>query len=96
MRNAYIVSYDIADPKRLQKVHKTMRGYGQHIQFSVFRCELSPVDKVRMIATLTDLIHHRDDQVLIIDLGPTDGRAKTCIESLGKQFKPREHIATVV
>jgi CRISPR-associated protein Cas2 len=96
MRNAYLVSYDISDPKRLKKVHKTMTGYGQHLQYSVFRCELSPTDRVRLKSVLCDLINNKEDQVLFIDLGPADGRAAECIESLGKSYFPRDHVATVV
>ncbi len=31
--NVFIVSYDIMDPKRLQKVHKTMKGFGEPIHY---------------------------------------------------------------
>ena len=96
MRSSYIVSYDITNPRRLQKVHKVMKGFGQHIQYSVFRCDLSDVDKVRMKARLSGLINHKEDQVLIIDLGPMEGRAKDCIEHMGKPYHPREIGATVV
>ncbi|MEK7751294.1 MAG: CRISPR-associated endonuclease Cas2, partial [Acidobacteriota bacterium] len=41
MRNSYLVSYDIADDKRLRQVFKTMRAYGDHLQFSVFECQLT-------------------------------------------------------
>ena len=34
MRTSYLVCYDIADEKRLRKVFQTMRGYGDHLQFS--------------------------------------------------------------
>mgnify|MGYP001101345336 CR=1 FL=1 len=96
MRSAYIVSYDIADPKRLKKVYKTMYGFGDHIQLSVFRCELSPAEKVRMLAKLNKLIHHDQDQILIIDLGPARGRAENCIDAIGKPYKPQERLAVVV
>src|SRR5437870_5051974 len=46
MRTCYIVAYDIADPKRLQRVHRTMRGYGDPLQYSVFRCILSPSERI--------------------------------------------------
>ena len=36
MRTCYIVAYDIADPKRLQRVHRTMRGYGDPLQYRSF------------------------------------------------------------
>jgi CRISPR-associated protein Cas2 len=43
MRQGYIVTYDVCNPKRLRKVFKTMQGYGEHLQLSVFRwVQLSP------------------------------------------------------
>jgi CRISPR-associated protein Cas2 len=41
MPNIYLVCYDVADPKRLRKVYRTMRGFGDPLQYSIFRCELS-------------------------------------------------------
>ena len=83
MRTCYIVAYDIADPKRLQRVHRTMRGYGDPLQYSVFRCVLSPSERVLLIEALTPIINHREDQVMLINLGPADGRAQTSFETLG-------------
>ena len=40
MRNTYIVSYDISDPKRLRKVFRTMKAWGAHLQYSVFERQL--------------------------------------------------------
>ncbi len=90
MRAAYVVSYDICDPKRLRKVYKTMHGFGEHIQLSVFRCELSATHLEKMIGKLEKIIHHREDQVMIIYLGPADGRSKKAIRTLGKAYKPVE------
>lgn len=84
MRRLYLVTYDIADPKRLRSVFKTMKGFGSHLQFSVFQCDMPEMDVIRMRAALTDIIHHKDDQVLIIDLGPSEGCPIKRIESLGK------------
>ena len=72
MWTCYIVAYDISDPKRLQRVHRTMRGYGDPLQYSVFRCILSPSERVLLIEALTPLINHREDQVMLINLGPAD------------------------
>jgi CRISPR-associated protein Cas2 len=96
MRSAYIVSYDISDQKRWRKVYKAMYGFGDHIQFSVFRCELSQADKIRMLAKIDPLIHHDEDQILIIDIGPAPGRADNCIEALGKSYIPRERTPVIV
>lgn len=86
MRNSYIVSYDIADDKRLRQVFKTMRDFGDHLQFSVFECQLTPSDFVRLRAELANIIHHDDDQVLFIDLGPAEGRGDRVITALGKPY----------
>jgi CRISPR-associated protein Cas2 len=86
-RNCYVVSYDIMDPKRLQKVHKTMKGFGEAIHYSVFRCDLTPKGRVELMAALTDLIKHDQDRIMIVDLGPSDGGAAQRIEFLGVHAK---------
>jgi len=96
MRNVFLVSYDICNDKRLRKVYKAMRGYGDHLQFSVFRCELSDREKAEMIAELSPLISHDEDQVLVIDIGPADGRATVVFESLGKPYVAPERHALIV
>lgn len=96
MRNRYLVSYDISDPKRLRLVFKTMRGFGDHLQYSVFRCDLSPQERVLLMAAISPLIHHGEDQVLIVDLGPADGRAKNCTTVLGRPSPPPLRRAVVV
>jgi len=70
MRSSYLVSYDIADEKRLRLVFKTMRAYGDHLQFSVFECQLTAADLVRLRGELSAIIHHKEDQVLFVYLGP--------------------------
>lgn len=94
-RSVYIVAYDICDPKRLRKVYKTMRGYGDHWQYSVFRCELTAAQKVRMITALGDIINHQEDQILIAPLGPPTGRNAQNIETLGVPLPRTERIAHI-
>ncbi|MCC6343980.1 MAG: CRISPR-associated endonuclease Cas2 [Bryobacterales bacterium] len=86
MRNSYLVCYDICDDKRLRKVFRTMRGYGDHLQFSVFECQLTGIDVVRLRAELSSIIHHGEDQVLFVDLGPAEGRGDRVITALGKPY----------
>ena len=86
MRTTYLVCYDIADEKRLRKVFKTMRGYGDHLQFSVFECQLTAMDLVRLRSQLSLIIDHADDQVLIVNLGPAEGRGDRVISALGKPY----------
>jgi len=81
----YIVTYDIASQRRWRKVFRTMEGYGEWLQLSVFQCRLSARQRVEMISALDSAIHHGDDHVLIVDLGPAD-KVSPRIESLGKHF----------
>ena len=96
MRKAYVVTYDISDPRRLRAVYRLMRGYGQHIQLSVFRCELSRTELIELRDRLTDAIHHSHDQILFIDLGPTDGRGRDCIRSLGRAYTPPDRGPVII
>jgi CRISPR-associated protein Cas2 len=95
MRQGFLVTYDVADPKRLRRVYKIMRGYGRHIQLSVFQCELDPRERVELGVKLREEIHHEQDQVLFIDIGPVDGRGSVAIESLGRAYVPEERRAVI-
>ncbi len=86
MRQRYIVTYDIADQRRLRLVFKLLKGFGEHLQLSVFRCDLTAMRLAQMKAALNDVIHAQEDQVLIIDVGPTEGRGAEVVESLGKAY----------
>ncbi len=76
----YIISYDIRDPKRLNKVHKTMCDFGEPRQYSVFECRLTDKNLVRMKHALSEIIDREDDQVLIIHLC---ANCVTNIETIG-------------
>lgn len=87
MRTRYIVSYDICDPKRLRLVHRTMLGYGEPLQYSVFCCDLSRSARVMLMGDLSEIIDHREDQVMLIDIGPPDARGAESIETIGRRMK---------
>lgn len=87
MRHLYIVTYDIAHPKRLRRVFKVMKGFGLHIQFSVFQCDLPAIDLIRMQSILEMVINAEEDQVLIFDLGPTESCPIKSIQSVGRPAK---------
>jgi len=86
MRTSYLVCYDIADPKRLRQVFKTCKNYGDHLQFSIFECDLSAAEKVRLETALKDIIDHTNDQVMFVRLGPTEGRGGRVITALGVPY----------
>lgn len=82
----YIVTYDIADPRRWRRVFGVMEGHGEWLQLSVFQCRLGPTRHAELIALLDGIIHHVDDHVLVMDLGPAD-RVTPRVVSLGKSFE---------
>jgi CRISPR-associated protein Cas2 len=82
----YIVTYDISDPKRWRIIFKAMHGYGEWLQLSVFQCRLSRRRHAELVATLDELINHKEDHVIMLDLGPADTVAPRVI-SLGKDFQ---------
>ncbi|MBM3769278.1 MAG: CRISPR-associated endonuclease Cas2 [Acidobacteria bacterium] len=86
MRATYLVCYDIADDKRLRRVFQTCRKFGDHIQYSVFECQLTPADLATFRAALDGIIHHTEDQVLFVHLGPSAGRGDRLITALGMPY----------
>ena len=86
MRTSYLVCYDICEAKRLRYVFKFLKGYGDHLQFSVFECQLTKRDMVECRAGLSAIIHHGEDQVLFVNLGPAEGRGDRVITALGKPY----------
>lgn len=83
MRRSYLVCYDIRDPKRLRRIHKLMKAYGEPWQYSVFSCTLKAIDRVRLETALREIMHMREDQVLIIDLGGNEDAARESSTFLG-------------
>jgi CRISPR-associated protein Cas2 len=83
MRRCYLVCYDIRDPKRLRRVHKTCKGFGEPWQFSIFFCVLKPIDRVRLQVELEEVMNLSEDQVLIIDLGANEPAARAAAVTLG-------------
>jgi CRISPR-associated protein Cas2 len=84
------------DPKRLHQVHRTMKAFGNPIHYSVFRCDLTAKGRVELIAALADIIKHDQDRIMIVDLGPLDGRADDRIEFLGVHPLEAAEIRAVV
>jgi CRISPR-associated protein Cas2 len=96
MRHTYVVTYDISNPKRLRKVYKLMLGWGDHLQLSVFQCELNERELIELRAELAKLLRHTEDQVLFVDVGLVEGRSATAITSLFRAYLDPERIAVVI
>jgi CRISPR-associated protein Cas2 len=86
MRNTYLVCYDITDDKRRDRVFKVCKNYGEHLQFSVFECDLNTTELTGLQRELLDVILSSEDQVLFVSLGPAEGRGDRVIAALGKPY----------
>jgi len=91
----YLISYDIADDSRWRKVYRAMRGQGDHIQYSVFRCVLTERRLAELVAKLTAVICPSEDQVLIVPLGSAEVERSWKMETLGLPLKLPEKVVKV-
>lgn len=69
-----LISYDVrvSDPggtKRLRRVAKVCRNYGQRVQFSVFECLVDPAQWVLLRAQLINEIDEEADSLRFYFLG---------------------------
>lgn len=61
----YLIAYDIADPKRLNRVAKIMKDYGNRVQKSVFECNLQKEQIQRLICRIISVMNDVEDSVRI-------------------------------
>jgi CRISPR-associated protein Cas2 len=92
----FLVSYDVADDKRRTKIAAILSGYGQRLQFSVFVVLASAAQHARLRGELDDAIVASDDQVLLVDLGPADGRGSESFDALGRPVELPDRRAVIV
>lgn len=91
----YIVAYDISDPKRWRRIFRIMKGYGEWVQLSLFQCRLTHRRHAELVAMLDEIIHHKEDHVVLMDMGKADG-IRPRVVSLGKNFEPVVRQPTIV
>jgi CRISPR-associated protein Cas2 len=58
-----VASYDISDPKRLSKVARTMKNYGERVLKSVFECNLEENRFEEMKGRIDRIIEPVEDSV---------------------------------
>ena len=86
MRTTYLVCYDIAEDKRRDRVFKVCKNHGEHLQFSVFECDLNGTELTGLQRELVAVISQAEDQVLFVSLGPSEGRGERVITALGRPY----------
>jgi CRISPR-associated protein Cas2 len=82
-----VVSYDVdttdaAGRRRLRRIAKTCQNHGQRVQFSVFECEVTPAEWVRLRARLLEQMNEAKDSLRFYFLG-ADGKRR--IEHAGNR-----------
>ena len=95
MRKRYLIAYDVSDDKRRTAIFKTLMGNGDHVQFSVFLCQLSDVELARLKGQLAESVNARQDQVVVLDLGPADSELASRLECIGKAYTPPARVMVI-
>lgn len=67
-RQTYLIAYDIADPKRLGRVHRYVKRSGLAVQYSVFVTRMTRPQVTELSAGISERIHPRKDDVRIYAL----------------------------
>ncbi|PIP43128.1 MAG: CRISPR-associated endonuclease Cas2 [Deltaproteobacteria bacterium CG23_combo_of_CG06-09_8_20_14_all_60_8] len=83
----YLVVYDIADPKRLNRVAKIMKDYGVRVQKSKFEVDVSRAGFQEMSERILAVIEPAEDGVKFIPLC-LSCRSKTEILGRGRFVDP--------
>lgn len=81
----YLISYDIADPKRLARTHRILKREGLPLQYSVFSAVLKKRRLSGLLKAIDGVIDPREDDVRCY-------RLPEIPEShlLGRQFFPED------
>ena len=87
-RRHYLVSYDVSSDKRRNRIFHALDDVGDHLQYSVFLCELTAKELARLRSELTASIHDREDQVMILDLGPAHLSLESAMHMIGRPHEP--------
>jgi CRISPR-associated protein Cas2 len=70
IRTLYLVAYDIADPARLNRVLRLMKGWKVGGQKSFCECWLTPAEQRSVLAQLAALIDPDADRIHLFSLDP--------------------------
>jgi CRISPR-associated protein Cas2 len=61
----HLITYDIRDAKRLRRVAKKLEGYGERMQYSVFRCRLDRLSLEKLCWELAEIMKENDDLLVM-------------------------------
>jgi CRISPR-associated protein Cas2 len=87
----YVVTYDVINDKRRQKVADCLEDYGDRVQLSVFEVDIDAARHKKMVSRLEKLIDKAQDGVRIYPLCSTC-LGKVRIIGQGEVLKDRDVI----
>ena len=95
-RRRWLVAYDIRDDVRLRRVHDIVRSHVDRLQYSVFLCDLTAIEKLGLKSALREVVNQRTDSVVFIDLGEPDTQGSAAIEFMGTSLPMPTNGPTIV
>lgn len=95
MRQSYLVTYDVADDTRRNRVAKVLQTCGERLQYSVFLLEVRPSKMLGIRQQLELEMDVHDDSVIICPLGSTCSASRDMV-FLGRQSYEDVAIPTVI
>lgn len=96
MRRCYLICYDARDDKRLRRIHKLMKAYGEPWQYSVISCTLKAIDLARLENAAREILNLKEDHLLIVDLGSNADAAREAATVLGQSLPNAESRMVVI
>jgi CRISPR-associated protein Cas2 len=81
MRSSYLVAYDVRDDVRLRRTARLIEGYGERVQYSLFRCRLSTTELERLRWELARLLEPEDSLLII----PLCGQCARRVQNLDRR-----------
>lgn len=77
----YLIAYDIRDQKRGRRAYKLLQGYGDRIQYSIFRCWLNQREREKLRWELEKVLA-KEDSLLLLRL------SNRCIQGIHQYNRP--------
>jgi len=93
-RKLYLCSYDVSDDKRRTRLFQLLHNHGEHVQYSVFLCQLDKTEKIALLAKASDILHADADQLLVVAAGSAEKNLELQVVTVGRPWRPmiRSHI----
>ena len=92
-RRLYLCTYDVLSSKegdkRRTQLFEVLHDHGEHVQYSVFLCELTAVERTRLLTIAKGILNEKEDQLLVLSLGPASLDWALKLDCIGKTWPPQ-------